>query len=590
MSLDGITLRSLVHELSNTLIEGKINKIYQPENDELLISIRNKGKNEKLILSASSNNPRIHFTNSTKENPQSPPMFCMLLRKHLQNGKILSIKQQYLERIIKITISNYDELGVLSEKELIIEIMGRHSNIILIEKRTKKIIDAIKRITPDISSVRQVLPGVKYQLPPNQNKLNPLKLNKEQFFNIINNVNEGNKIYKFIYENFVGISPLIAKEICSRENIYENSLIGGLNEEDKEKIFLSFKKLINDVINNNNKPSMIYNEYKTKILGFSSIDLTQFKESKKVYFNSISDLLNTVYETKDRLDRIQQKSLSLKKHIKTKLDRDKNKLAKQKEELFNAKNREKYKIYGELITANIYKIEKGMDILTTENYYDNNNLIEIKLNPNLTPSENAQKYFKRYNKLKNAFNEVSIQISQTKEEINYLEHILLSIENSTDLSELEEIKEELIDGGYVKYRRKNKSREKKNIKSKPLHFISSDGFDMYVGKNNRQNDYLTLKFADKEDIWLHTKDIPGSHIIIRKNNKEVPEETLYEAALLAAFHSKGKMSSNVAIDYTEKKNVKKPNRAKPGMVIYENNNTLYVTPTEKEISKIEKNK
>ncbi|MBS4539727.1 NFACT family protein [Clostridium sp. D2Q-11] len=590
MSLDGITLRSLVYELSEKLIDGKINKVYQPENDELVIDIRNKGKNNKLIVSASSNNPRIHFTNQTKENPQSPPMFCMLLRKHLQGGRILSVNQEGFERIISIIISTYDELGVLSEKELIIEIMGRHSNIILINKNDRTIIDSIKRITSDISSVRQILPGMKYTLPPAQDKTSPINLTQEKFNELINSINEGIKVYKFIYQSFIGVSPLVAKEVCSRSNIYENLNLADLTDENKNKLYLSFKELVDTVMNGDSSPTMVYNDYKTKILGFSSIDLVQFNESIKIYFESTSELLDTVYETKDRLDRIKQKSLSLKKNIKTKLDRDKNKLSKQKEELFNAKNREKYKIYGELITANIYRIEKGMEILETENYYNDNELIQIKLNPNFTPSQNAQKYFKKYNKLKSAFNEVSTQISFTEEEINYLENILLSIENATNLPELEEIRDELIEGGYIKNRKKYKPQNKKSSQSKPLHYISKDGFDIYVGKNNKQNDNLTLKFADKEDIWLHTKDIPGSHVIIKKSNKEVPNDTIYEAALLAAFNSKGKVSSNVPVDYTAKKNVKKPNGAKPGMVIYENNSTIYVTPTEKEISNIKKEK
>lgn len=590
MSLDGITLRSLVYEFSDKLIDGKINKVYQPESDELVLDIRNNGINNKLIISASSNNPRIHFTNTTKKNPQTPPMFCMLLRKHLQGGRILSIDQQGFERIIKILISTYDELGVLSEKELIIEIMGRHSNIILINKKDEKIIDSIKRITPDISSVRQVLPGMKYNLPPEQDKISPIDLTKNTFLDTINSTNEGTKIFKFIYQNFIGISPLIAKEICYRANIYDNSTIADLRDEDKEELFNSFKNLVDNVMNKMHSPTMIYNEYKTKILGFSSIEITQFTQGVQDSFDSVSELLDNVFETKDRLDRIKQKSLSLKKNIKTKLDRDKNKLAKQKEELLNAKNREKYKIYGELITANIYRIEKGMDSISVENYYENNDLTEIKLNPNLSPSQNAQKYFKRYNKLKNAYNEVSTQITQTKNEIDYLENILLSIENVTDLYELVEIREELIEGKYIKNRNKYKNKNKNNNKtiSKPLHYISKDGFDIYVGKNNKQNDNLTLKFADKEDIWLHTKDIPGSHVIIQKNNKEITEDTIYEAALLAAFNSKGKMSSNVPVDYTEKKNVKKPKGSKPGMVIYENNSTIYVTPSEKEVSTIKK--
>lgn len=589
MSLDGITIRALVYELQYALINGKINKVHQPENDELLLDIRNNGISKKLIISASSNNPRIHFTKDTKKNPMSPAMFCMLLRKHIQNGRILSIEQDGFERVIKILISSYNELGDLTEKELIIEIMGRHSNIILVNNEEEKIIDSIKRVTPDISSVRQILPGMKYTPAPSQNKISPIDLNESKFLSFIKDDKSSNQLYKSIYENFVGISPLIAKEICNNAEIYENLNTDELNEEDSKKLFSSFKEIIGFIMNRNSNPTIVYNEYKTSILAFSSINLNQFENVRKENFDSINEMLDTLYETKDRLDRIKQKSLSLKKNIKTKLDRDKNKLSKQKDELLKAKTREKYKIAGELITANIYRIEKGMKEIEVIDYYNDNKDLKITLNPNLTPSENAQKKFKRYNKLKSAFAEVSDQIKQTKAEIDYLENILLSIENASDLDDLEEIREELIEENYIKYKKRNKSKNKKKKKeSKAMHFLSSEGYDIYVGKNNKQNDYLTLKFADKNDIWLHTKDIPGSHVIIRKNSNEIPEQTLYEAALLSAFNSKARMSSNVAVDYTEKRNVKKPNGAKPGMVIYENNNTLYVTPSEKEISKIKK--
>ncbi|MGO1369539.1 Rqc2 family fibronectin-binding protein [Senegalia sp. (in: firmicutes)] len=589
MSLDGITIRALVYELQYALINGKINKVHQPENDELLLDIRNNGISKKLIISASSNNPRIHFTKDTKKNPMSPAMFCMLLRKHIQNGRILSIEQDGFERVIKILISSYNELGDLTEKELIIEIMGRHSNIILVNNEEEKIIDSIKRVTPDISSVRQILPGMKYTPAPSQNKISPIDLNESNFLSFIKDDKSSNQLYKSIYENFVGISPLIAKEICNNAEIYENLNTDELNEEDSKKLFSSFKEIIGFIMNRNSNPTIVYNEYKTSILAFSSINLNQFENVRKENFDSINEMLDTLYETKDRLDRIKQKSLSLKKNIKTKLDRDKNKLSKQKDELLKAKTREKYKIAGELITANIYRIEKGMKEIEVIDYYNDNKDLKITLNPNLTPSENAQKKFKRYNKLKSAFAEVSDQIKQTKAEIDYLENILLSIENASDLDDLEEIREELIEENYIKYKKRNKSKNKKKKKeSKVMHFLSSEGYDIYVGKNNKQNDYLTLKFADKNDIWLHTKDIPGSHVIIRKNSNEIPEQTLYEAALLSAFNSKARMSSNVAVDYTEKRNVKKPNGAKPGMVIYENNNTLYVTPSEKEISKIKK--
>ncbi|MTI67608.1 MAG: fibronectin/fibrinogen-binding protein [Firmicutes bacterium] len=588
MSLDGIVVKSLIDELNTEILNAKIDKIYQPEDDEILIRLRNNSTNYKLLISSSSNNPRIHFTNADKKNPIKPPMFCMLLRKHLQGGKITYIKQPTLERIIKIGITSSDELGIASNKELVIEIMGRHSNIILIEKDTLNIIDSIKRITPDVSRKRQILPGINYSLPPSQNKDNPLDLNKKDFLNLLDINNDGILLFKFIYKNYLGISPLIAKEICYRSNIDSNKQIGALNEDEINSLFRSFNNLISNVLNNNYKPTMVTDPENNKVVAFSAINLEQFDKEKK-HFNSISKVLEEYFLTRDRLDRIRQKAINLRKNISNKLDRNQKKLAKQKKELLNAKNREKYKVYGELVTANIYRIERGQEKLKCKNFYDNNKEITINLKPRLTPSENAQRYFRRYNKLKNAYKKVSKEIKKTKADIQYLEHILLSIENCTELEELEEIRSELVDEGYLRVKKKNKKSKKRKTTSKPYHFISSDGYDIYVGKNNKQNDYLTLKFANKHDIWLHTKDIPGSHVIIRKkDSNEIPENTLIEAALLAAFHSKGKMSSNVPVDYTEKNNVKKPNGAKLGMVIYENNNTLYVTPKKKEIYKIKK--
>ncbi|RKD34353.1 Rqc2 family fibronectin-binding protein [Thermohalobacter berrensis] len=588
MALDGIVINSLVNEFKSKMLNGKIDKVYQPEREEIVINIRKKGQKLKLFISAASNNPRIHLTELTKSNPLNPPMFCMLLRKHLQGGKIIDIKQPSFERIIKIEVENLDELGEISVKEIVIEIMGRHSNIILVDKKSGKIIDAIKRITPDISSVRQVLPGLKYSYPPSQNKKNPLKIDKNIFFKELDSANDGTVIYKFLYRSFTGISPLVGREICYKAGIDESKQLALLNNEEKEKLYQEFNKVISDVKNNFYNPCVIFDEENQKLIAFSAIDIKQYNNFKKEYIHSISKVLEKFYYTRDKLDRLKQKSIELKKLVNTKLDRSLKKLAKQKEELLNAEKREKYKIYGDLIMANLYHINKGDSNVEVQNFYsEKGEKIKINLDPRLTPAENAQKYYKRYNKLKNAHVEVSKQITNTKDEIDYLENILVSIENCSDPSEIDEIREELIKEGYIKSKLRNR-KKKKEAPSNPYHFISSDGYDIYVGKNNKQNDYLTLKFANKEDIWLHTKEIPGSHVIVKSKGEEVPENTLKEAALLAAFYSKGKMSSNVPVDYTERKNVRKPNGAKPGMVIYDNNNTIYITPKKTEVNKIKK--
>ncbi|WP_202711258.1 Rqc2 family fibronectin-binding protein [Sporosalibacterium faouarense] len=588
MSLDGIVTRSIIHELNEKIVDGKVDKVYQPEEDEIIINIRAKGSNAKLLISASSNNPRIYLTKHTKSNPIKPPMFCMLLRKHLQGGRITNIRQSAMDRIIHIDVQSFDELGVLSTKTLIVEIMGRHSNIILIEEENNKILDSIKRVTPDISSVRQVFPGILYKEPPSQDKLNALFIEKNTLLEKINENNEGTPLFKFIYKNYMGISPLIAREICYRAEIDSSTKLGALSDEMIDGFFSSFSDLMEKVKYEKYSPTMILDREKREVVAFSTIDIKQYSNYSKTHFDSISEVLEEYYETRDRMDRIKQKSSSLKKLITTKLDRAKNKLAKQKEELLTAEKREKYKIYGELLTANIYRIEQGQNEIEVDNFYsENNEKITISLDPRYTPSQNAQKYFKRYTKLKNAYEFVSNEIIHTKDEIEYLDHILVSIDNCTDVEELEEIREELIDEGYIKKHSKKKKKNKgKSNQSEPRHYKSSDDYDLYVGKNNKQNDYLTLKFASKDDIWLHTKDIPGSHVIIKTKGEEVPAQTIREAALLAAYYSKGKMSSNVPVDYTERRNVRKPNGAKLGMVIYENNNTIYVTPKIEEINKI----
>lgn len=588
MSLDGIVLNNICMELKNTLIGCKVDKVYQPEKDEIHLNIRTLGSNLRLLISASSNNPRVYFTKFTKDNPQNPPMFCMLLRKHIQGGRVVDVEQVSLERILKISIESMNEMGDMTVKELVIEIMGKHSNIVLIDKSSEKIIDSIKRVPISISSVRQVLPGLIYSAPPSQDKAYPINIEKDEFLNFLNN-SENLPVFKFLYQTFIGLSPLIAREICFLSNIDSDIKLSSLSEETKANLFKIFKDLYLNVKNGDYTPTVVKDENDYDIVAFSSINLNQFGSLPKVNFESISELLDYYYLTRDKVDRIKQKSNDLRKSITIKLDRALNKLSKQEREISDAEKRDIFKIYGELITANIYQLKEGLEEVELDNFYSENyEKIKIKLSKNLTPSENAQKYFKKYNKLKTAYSIVSKELVKTKEEISYLEHILLALETSTEVEELDEIREELIKEGYLKRSNSKKSKKQTKSTSQPHHYKSSDGFDIYVGKNNNQNDYLTLRFASKEDIWLHTKVIPGSHVIIKSEGRDVPENTILEAAYLAGFYSKGKMSSNVPIDYTERKNVKKPNGAKPGMVIYDTNNTVYITPSVENISKIEK--
>ena len=585
MALDGLVIHSIVDELHKKLLGGKIDKVYQPENDEVVLHIRNNKENFKLVLSCSASNPRVYLASDyKKENPINAPMFCMLFRKYIQGGNIVNVSQVDFERIIKISVESFDELKEKTTKDIIIEIMGRHSNIILTHSSNNKIIDSAKRIPPSVSRVRQILPGQTYVLPPKQDKLNPInEISLNTFVDTLSSFD--GPIFKAIYSKFLGISSVIAKEICFRANIDENLLVSEISSDDISKIYKEFHNLFKHIKDNIYNPCMVIDTSIDKVLDFSCINLSLFSNLSIINDDSISKILENYYATKDIKDRIHQRSSDLRKSISIKLDRLYNKLNKQEKELIESENADIYKIKGELITSYIYMIEKGMESVEVANFYDPEyKNIKISLNTNFTPSENAQKYFKKYNKLKTAKKEITSQMEITKEEIDYLENIMLSIENCENLAELMDIREELGKVGYL--RSKNNSKKETKLTTKPHEFVSSNGFKILVGKNNKQNDHLTLKVASNEDIWMHTKNIPGSHVIIKTEGKEVPDETIFEGAMLAAFFSKSKMSSQVPVDYTKKKNVKKPNGAKPGMVIYDTNNTVYVTPTEELVVKL----
>lgn len=587
MALDGLVVHNLASELHTKLVGGKVDKIHQPENDELVLFIRNNKENFKLVLSSSASNPRVYIANEyKKENPIKAPMFCMLFRKYIQGGIITDISQVDFERIIKISVESFDELKEKTTKDIYIEIMGRHSNIILTQNN--KIIDSIKRIPPSVSRVRQLLPNMTYEFPPAQDKVNPIKgISIKSFINTLREFN--GPIYKGIYSKFLGISPSVAKEICHRANLTTDDYSDDKTRDELSTLYRAFSDLFTKIKNDEYDPCIVIDESIDKVIDFSCINLSFLDGNKFIKKQSISQIIEDYYKTKDFKDRVHQRTSDLRKSISIKLDRLYHKQKKIEKELRDADNADEFKIKGELLTSYIYMIEKGMENVEVANFYDENysNII-IPLNKNLTPSENAQKYFKKYNKLKTAKIELTSQISICNEEIEYLENIMLGIENCENLEELTDIKDELIRLGYSKAPYRYKSKKDLDITTKPNQFISSDGFTILVGKNNKQNDYLTLRIADPEDIWMHTKNIPGSHVIIKCAGKEVPNETLYQAAMLAAFYSKGRMSSQVPVDYTMKKHVKKPSGSKPGMVIYETNNTIYVTPTEEMIVKLKK--
>ena len=572
MAFDTICVKKTVEELNETLSGGRVDKIHQPEKDELLMIIRTHSGAYKLVLSASANNARVHFTDVTKENPKMPPMFCMLLRKHLSGGKVTKISQPDLERIIEIDIDSYNELGDLTTKHLIIEIMGRNSNIILCTD-DYRIIDSAKHVDFTVSSVRQILPGCTYVSPPRQEKTAILS---DEIHSVDLDFSAGGMACeKVIMSKISGISPVTAREIVYRAVGSCGLVCGELTDKNKADIR---KELIEFAENMEYAPCIIY-DLQDKPIDFSATEIRQYGNSFRVeYYETMSEVVSRFYLKRDQKERMKQKSADLVRLLGNNLERCSKKLVIQKKTLADAENKEKYKIFGDLVTANLYRIESGQKSVAVENYYEDGcPQIDIELSPTLSASKNAQRYYKLYNKLKNAEIEVKKQMDATLSDIEYLESTLSAVENSTSEGDLNAIRAELAEEGYLKRQKKVKKEEK--IKSKPMHFISSDGFDIYVGKNNTQNDQLTLRFANSSDIWFHTKKIHGSHTVIKLGiDKDVPKTTMMEAAQLAAYYSKARDSSQVPVDYTQIKNVRKPNGAKPGMVIYDNYNTVYVTP------------
>ena len=582
MAFDGITVSAIKAEIEDKILGGRFDKVYQPEKDEIILGIRSMGQAYKLLLTSNASNPKFHFTQTNPSNPMTPPLFCMVMRKHLQSGKIIKIEQPDFDRILNIYVESLNELGDYSVKKLVLEIMGRHSNIILTDENNT-ILDCIKHIGHDTSSVREVLPGREYTLPPSQGKINTLELDNNNFNEVLEN-NPSFEIQSVIYKNYTGISPIAASEICYRANVNGSTPVEALTDIQKEIVFNKFAELVEDIKANRFYPESITNE-KGKTIDFSPIEMTQFNGLEIKKYTSISELIESFYANRDFAYRIGQKTQDLRKLITQNIERCIRKKDIQMQTLRSIKNRDELRLKGELLTANIYSIKKGMTTVELPNYYsENQELVAIELDSNKTPSENAQKYYKAYNKAKRTFEALKDQIKSNDEELAYLESVLTSVNNCTDEQDVKEIRRELREEGYVKKVKNQKDKSKKH--SVPLHFISQDGFDIYVGKNNIQNDELTLKFARPRDIWMHTKNIPGSHVIIVANGQTIPDTTLNEGAMLSAFYSKAKNSSKVPVDYTEKKNVKKPNGSKPGFVIYETNKTAYITTSEEEIKKI----
>lgn len=575
MPLDGVFLNAIVKELS-TVINGKIDKVHQPSDFESIFIIKKDRKTFKLLLCANPSFPRIHITEQNYENPITPPSFCMTLRKYLNGAKIVDIYQINFDRIIEFKIEGKDELGYPIIYYLVIEIMGKHSNIILLNEK-KYVIDSIKRIGSEVNRYRQILPNVEYILPPTGEKVNPLEQSEEDIKNILSNFNTDKPLYKFFTDSFLGFSKTLSFEICGD---IANVKIKDLSSSQKEYVVYNFFYYLAKIKSSEYKYTIFYDG--TSMIDYYIFELREYRNLKIEYYDSPSKVLDTFYGNKDLKDSLKQKYSNLFKLVSNFIERTEKKIQIYREKIEECKNYEIYKIYGDILMANQYYIDLNSDKVELQNFYDPElKNIVISINTDLSIVQNAQNYYKRYNKEKNTLEISNKLLKDCIEEKEYLDSILCNLENASDIDTIEEIKSELYEQGYIRRRKVSKQK-----KAAPHHFKSSDGFDIYVGKNNIQNDYLTTKFAVGSDIWMHVKNIPGSHVIIKSKNGIVSDTALLEGALLAAFFSKAKHSSNVPVDYTEKKNVKKPSGAKPGMVVYYTNKTIYVTPEESKIKKL----
>ena len=594
MAFDGFVVAALVKEMNDKLLGGRLYKIAQPEEDELFITIKNNKEQYRLLLSASASLPLVYILQDNKPSPLTAPNFCMLLRKHLSNGRIAAITQPGLERIIRFEVEHLDEMGDLCKKFLIVELMGKHSNIIFCDENDM-IIDSIKHIPAYVSSVREVLPGRKYFIPNTTGKHNPLAVSMNDFSIYI-----GEKpmpVSKALYSSFTGIIPVSAEEICHLASIDSQTSANCLSEPELTHLWGNFHNVMEDIMSGVFSPCIVYKN--DEPVEFSAVPLTMYNMESNVQDNvhadrnisydcnensaplyrienlpSISAVLQSFYEKKNNITRIRQRSADLRQIVNTALERNNKKYDLQLKQLADTEKREKYRIYGELLNAYGYDIPEGAKSFEALNYYTNE-MITIPLDSQLDAKGNAQKYFDRYNKLKRTYEALTKLTEETKTEIEHLESISTALDIALTEDDLVQIKEELIEFGYIK---RKKTDKKAKIKSRPFHYRSTDGYDIYVGKNNYQNDELTFKFATGNDWWFHAKGMPGSHVIVKSNNEELPDRVFEEAGMLAGYYSKGREDEKVEIDYLQKKNVKKPNGAAPGFVVYYTNYSLTIHP------------
>lgn len=585
MALDGITIRALTNELQTSLVGGRISKIIQPEADELMLTIKTYERNERLLISAGASLPFVYLTDENKQAPMQAPNFCMLLRKHISGGHITAITQPGLERIIEIEIEHLDELGDVKSKILTIELMGKHSNIIF-RHPDGVIIDSIKHVSAAVSSVREVLPGRSYFIPKTEGKIDisgdifPIDNHRTDPNNstrsnpgaeeYILNLCKPIPLIKSLYTTFTGFSPAVAASLCEEAGLDGDRGANTFGESELCKLINAIDKLKDTIAANDFHPAVIVDEDGNPV-EFEVTPLAQYRQMEHTAFKTVSEMLIAYYAGREEYTRIRQKSADLRKIVSTALERSVKKFDLQQKQLKDTEKMDKYKVYGELLQTYGYSAPEGADKIICDNYYTNEP-ITIPLDPTISAMANSVKYFDRYNKLKRTKEAVSAQLEETKADIEHLRSVMTSLDIAVGEEDLSQIKDELTDSGYI--RRKSFAKQKRTAKSSPFHFISSDGFHIYVGKNNYQNDELTFKVANSGDWWFHAKKIPGSHVIVKCEGKELPDRAFEEAASLAAYYSSGRSMGKVEIDYVQRKEVKKPSGTKPGFVVYYTNYSM----------------
>jgi predicted ribosome quality control (RQC) complex YloA/Tae2 family protein len=580
MSFDGFTIHALTDELSDLLTDRRISKIAQPEPEEILFTIKMPRGTARLLISANASLPLIYLTSENKTAPALAPNFCMVLRKHIANGRIKKIEQMGLERVIRFTIEHMDELGDTREKYLYVEIMGKHSNIIFTNEENV-IIDSIKHISFQVSSVREVLPGKQYFIPAQEGRKDPLSETAEDFAATV--MKKPLPIFKAIYSSYTGFSPLTANELCYRAGLDGDQSTASLTNIDRDRLSQEFASLMSDLKERNYRPAIIYDQGTEKPIEFTVLPLTIYEDKDQKAFDSISEMLETYYAERNVYTNMHQKSSDLRKIIQTLIQRNEKKLNLQEKQLKDTDKMDSYRLKGELVQAYAYSIPEGSKEAILDNWYDGSKM-KVSLDPQKTPMENANHFFDKYQKLKRTREELSVFCKETEATLQHLLSIRANLDLCENEADIAEIRSEMEEAGFL--HKKYGKKKVRQVKSRPLHFVTADGFHLYVGKNNHQNDDLTFHFANGNDLWFHAKKMPGSHVILKTEGREVPDHDYEIAAALAAYYSSGRDNDKLEVDYLRRKNVKKPNGSAPGFVVYYTNYSITVKPSLAEVTEV----